>query len=56
MDDFTVKLGGLTTGNNTFSFDIKDSIKLEELVLLSDLELHSRILPLKELTRSLQSA
>tara|TARA_B100001123_G_C15328298_1_gene1030341 strand:+ start:2951 stop:3691 length:741 start_codon:yes stop_codon:yes gene_type:complete len=37
------------------SFDIKDSIKLEELVLLSDLELHSRILPLKELTRSLQS-
>ena len=25
MDDFTVKLGGLTTGNNTFSFDIKDS-------------------------------
>ena len=37
-------------------FDIKDSIKLEELVLLSDLELHSRILPLKELARSLQSA
>ncbi len=25
MDDFTVKLGGLNTGNNTFSFEIKDS-------------------------------
>ena len=37
-------------------FDIKDSIKLEELILLSNPELHSRILPLKELARSLQSA
>ena len=37
-------------------FDIKDSIKLEKLVLLSDLELHSRILSLEELARLLQPA
>ena len=38
------------------SFDIKDAIKLEELVVLPDLELHRRIISLVELTRSLQSA
>ena len=49
MDDFTVKLGGLTAGENSFCFEIKDSFF--EAFTFSDLE-HADITAIAKINKT----